>query len=209
MSTAVRKFIAFLVMLACLVLFVLGSFLPLRKSQSYIHAYSRLSQVKSLDDFNNAFNPVLDLYSPVGQPELVSAYLGIIIDVLNQKPGPKKEIADILIKNAEAKAMPVLAGPPTFSFSQIILKIAIVNKLGAEMYHDQSYYKRAEELLRMGLVYSPNRQAFLYNALDLYLYGNDPNNTRETAQRIIRYWPSDTRVQQILDFLNSSAGDKK
>lgn len=201
MSAILKKTIACIVTLVCIALFVLGAYLPLRKSQMYIVAYGALSKVRSLDDFNRTFDPVISYYSPIGQEELVSAYLGIIVDAVSRDPGPDKAIADVLIKNAEAKAKPILADAPSFSYSQTILKLAALNKVAAGRYKDETYYKRAVELFKMGLVYSPNRPAFLYNLLDLYLSHNDAGGMKETAQVILKYWPNDKNIQGIWEAL--------
>ena len=210
MTSGLRKLTACFVTVVALLLLYEGAYLPITKSHLYIAAYSNLRNVKSIDEFNCIFNPVLDYSSPVGQEELVSAYLGIVLDALNQNPPPPKEVAAALITQAEKRADPIIHHAPSFSYSQTILKLAVINKLAAgKQCENTKYYERARELFRLGLTYSPNRQAFLYNLLDLYLCGNDTQGTKEIVTIILKYWPGDQNAQRIWNYLENPTGAKK
>lgn len=203
MNNVLKKTIAAAVTIVALAGFYLGSYLPLRKSQLYIEAYAQLPRVRSLSDFNQYFNTALDYYSPVGQEELVPAYLGVITDAVSGQNAANKQVPDILIKQAEDRARPIINSAPSFSYSQIILKLATLNRLAAEKFKDQNYYNRAVELYKLGLTYSTNRQDFLYGLLDLYLWRNDAADTKPLVQTVLKYWPNDERVKQIWNFLNT------
>lgn len=198
MNSTFRKTIAIILSMFILGLIYLGAYLPLRKSVGYIDVHNRLNSIRSLDDFNKLFEPVLNFYSPIGQEELVSAYLGVIVNILNSEPGPNEQAADLLIKKAEYWARPLLLPPGGFSYSQNFLKLGAIYRIGFVKFQNDDYYLKSAELFKEGLVHSPNRPVFLYNLFDLYSAKNDVQNMKWVGEIILKYWPNDESVKKII-----------
>ncbi|HDH31721.1 MAG TPA: hypothetical protein ENH26_03035 [Candidatus Wolfebacteria bacterium] len=174
-----------------------GSFLPFRKSQLYINAQIGLSRgVSSLQEFNNLFEPALDFYSPVGQDEIVSGYLRVLISLLEQQSN--KEIVDILTKQAETRMAPILEKEKGFGLSQNIYNLASIYAISAIRFNDDIYYEKGVEMFKLGLKHSPNRAMFLYGLLNLYQFKNNKKGIREVGEIILKYWPGDEQVKQII-----------
>ncbi len=204
MNTLTKKAIAVAVTIGALILIYYGAYLPIRKSQIYIYAYSVSPSLHSLDDFNRVFDAALDFYSPVGQEELVNGYLRTTIDILSQKKTPDKEVIDALVSQADKRTEPLLSEPGGFSYSQTFVNLALIYKYAGAATHNRAYSQRAIGLLEQGLSHSPNRPVFLYNLLDLYLGTGDLNNAKIVSGTILHFWPDDQEVQRIMSMIGSA-----
>ncbi|MEK7555436.1 MAG: hypothetical protein AAB516_01290 [Patescibacteria group bacterium] len=192
MNPLIKKLVIVIVIIIVLSGIYCGSYLPFRKSQFYINAQTGLRGVRSLDDFNNLFDPALGFYSPVGQDEVVSGYLQTLISLTSQQSN--KELIDILVKQAEARTAPILEKEKGFNFSQNIYNLAAIYAVSAIKFNDDIYYQKGVETFRLGLKHSPNRQMFLYGLFNLYQFKGDKEGMKEIGETILKYWPDDLQI---------------
>ena len=182
-----------------LILWYLGSYLPLKKSQFYIQGLSALqtTEPRSLQEFNNLFDPSLDSYSPIGQDEIVASYLGFIINIMNQQTD--RQLITTLVGQAERRVAPILEAKKGFNFSQVLFSTGTIYRIAAYKLKSEFYYEKSVELYKEGLKYSPNRAIFLYGLLDLYRFEGDKEGEKEVGTTILRYWPGDEKVRKIIE----------
>lgn len=198
MNSQYRTIIAIGVSVLMVVTAYFGSYLPIKKSQRFIQTYSQ-NEARSLQEFNRIFDEVMGLYSPVGQEEIVSNYLSIANNVIqNQK---EEVIVRSLVGKAEEYALPIIETGRGLNFSQILLSMGLVYKSAAMKLNDTEYYNKAVTTLRMGMEYSPNRPAFLYHLFELYYAKGDKEHTKEIGEIILRYWPNEIKVKEIIEKL--------
>ncbi|MBI4160142.1 hypothetical protein HY504_03170, partial [Candidatus Wolfebacteria bacterium] len=184
-----RKFIAAAVTIFVIFFFILGVYLPLRKSNAYIRAYGE--RVNSIEQFNKLFNPVLDAYSPIGRDEIVSAYLGIVLNILSQKPPLPKEIVRELVGRAGERSDYFLKKQSGFLFSQNVLKIGAIYKIAVTQFGLHEYYEKAAQILELGVRSSPDRSAFLLNLFELYYFKGDRAGMERVGEMILSRWPEE------------------
>lgn len=177
-----------------------GAYLPLRKGQMHIDAVVNLQsgKVRTIDDLNKLFDPDLDFYSPIGQDEVVSYYLGILLNVINQQT--ERQVVDVLVKQAEDRMASILEKGNGFSFNQNLYTFGSIYKIAALKFHDLGYYDKGEEIFKLGLKYSPNRKIFLRGLFDLY-YANraDQDKALEIGKIILKYYPEEEKVRSFVE----------
>lgn len=197
MNPLIKKSVIVIVIVIVLFAMYFGSILPFRKSQLYINAQIGLSKgIRSLQEFNALFEPALDFYSPVGQDEVVSGYLRILIDLTEKQSN--KDVVDILIRQAEARMSPILEKQKGFSFSQNIYNLASIYAIAAIKFNDAIYYQKGVEMFRLGLEHSPNRAMFLFGLFNLYQFKGDEKGMKEIGETILKYWPGDEGIKNII-----------
>ena len=191
MNDLTKQIIAFVVSMVVIVTVYFGSYLPLRKSQMHIDAVLNLQggKVRTLEDFDNLFNPVLDFYSPVGQDEITQYYLGILINIINQQSD--KTVVDILARQAESRMTSILKKGKGFSFNQNLYTLGSIYKIAALKFKDEGYYQKAVSIFNEGLKYSPNRLIFLKGLFELYSAHGYNDKAREIREIILKYYPNE------------------
>ena len=200
MNKSYKIIIATIISLLMIYLVYAGSYLPIRKGQFFISAYS--SQPKSLDDFNNIYNQAIDFYSPIGKDEVISSWMGVVLDLLtSSKSPPNRAVADDLIRQSGDRMIPIIKKGSGFLYSQNLYKLGLIYKTGATMFQDQNYLNQAISVLELGLKSSPLRPIFLYNLFELYYYKHDVSGLKATGEVILKYWPQETQVKQVVDSL--------
>lgn len=175
-----------------------GSYLPLRKSQMHINAVLNLQggKVRTLENFNDLFNPVLDFYSPVGQDEITQHYLGILTNIINQQSD--KAAIDILASQAENRMTPILEKGRGFNFNQNLYTLGLIYKIVALKFKDEGYYQKSVSIFWEGLKYSPNRLIFLEGLFNLYAAHGYNDKASEMGKIILEYYPNEERIKEIL-----------
>ena len=208
MNSILRKTIAVAFTLFVFLIMYMGAYLPLRKAQIYIATRTR--PVNSLKEFDSVFNAALDFYSPVGQDELVSNFLEIIIGALNSDKTNEASTIHELVKRAELRASPIVSRGVGFGLSQITNGLGTTYEIAAFKLQDKTYYDKAVKTMNLGLTYSPNRKLFLSTLLNLYGLSGDIPNAKKIAENVLKYWPNDAQalqvLQQIADFENKPVG---
>lgn len=195
MNKDIKIIIAFIITAILLTFIYFGSFLPLKKSQSYINAVKGSSQIRSVQDFNKLFGKTLDFYSPVGHGEVVYAYLNILINIAQNQQN--KEIIDILLKEADKQMEPILEQNKGNAFFQSLQSYALLYELAGNKFQDMNYYQKAAGIYEIALKHSPGRQNLLYGLFRSYNALGNKEKIKETAEIINKYWPeSKSALQQ-------------
>ncbi len=200
MNDLLKQIIAFSVSIIVAAAIYFGAYLPLRKSQMHIDAILNLQngKVHSVGDLNDLFDPVLDFYSPIGQDEITSYYLGILINIINQQTD--RTVIDVLAKQAENRMAPILQVEKGFSFNQNLYTLGSIYKIAAIKFKDKVYYDKAVNIFQEGLEYSPKRLIFLKGLFDLYSVNlDDQSKAREVGEIILKNWPDDKSTRDLID----------
>ncbi len=200
MNPIIKKLIAIIIIVGVIVLLYFGAYLPLKKGQLYIGALKEMSskQAKSVKDLNDIFRKVFDFYSPVGNNEVMSAYLGVMLNIISQQDN--KAVVDAIIGDVEKNATPVLEAPEkAFNYWQSVYTMGLIYRVAAIKFYDENYYQKALQTFEEGLKYSPNRPNLLYGLFDLYLAKGDKEKAKEIGQVILKYWPKDEEVRKVVN----------
>ena len=201
MNSLSRQIISISLSLFIAYIMYLGSFLPIRKSQKYIEA--RQTQIISLKQFDALYDGVLSYKSPVGQDEVVSYYLEMLIEIIaeeRRKESSNEALIRHLVGKAEEWGVPIIERGAGFIFSRLIFNMANIYQEAMLAVREEMYYQKGVEFYRLGLEYSPDRQIFLYNLFDMYRFRDDNENARKIGERIVEVYKNE-RVKQILQSL--------
>lgn len=200
MNSLLKKIIAIIIIVAVIVLLYFGAYLPLKKGQLYIGALKEMSskQAKSVKDLNDIFRKVFDFYSPVGQNEALSAYLGVMLNIISQQDN--KAVVDAIINDVEQNSGPVLEAPEkAFNYWQSVYTMGLIYRVAAMKFNDENYYQKALQTFKEGLRYSSNRPNLLYGLFDLYLARGDKEKAKEIGIEILKHWPKDNEVRNAVE----------
>lgn len=206
MNSLLKQTIAGVITILAVLMMYFGSYLPLKKSQLYIRAMVDLQsgKVRSLQDFINAFYPALDFYSPVGQDEIVSYYVGAVMpnlinSVVSQTGGP--QVVEALLKDAEKWIDPVMKAGKGIGFSQNLYNFGSVYGLAAEKLNNDIYLQKSIYFFEEGLKSSPNRGLFFGGLFKDYQLKGDKAKIKEIGELILRYWPDNEEVRKAMESL--------
>lgn len=202
MDKSIKKTIAALATIIILALMYFGAYLPLRKSQLYVEAMADLQrkEMHSVQNFIDNFSPSLNFYSPIGQDEVVSYFVGgILVNVINQQNNP--QVIESLLKESEKWFEPIIKSQKGFSVSQNLYNFAELYLLAAQKLKSVAYLQKSIGLFNEGLKNSPNRYIFLEGIFSAYQIGGDKTKIKEIGETILRYWPENESVKGILKSL--------
>jgi len=169
----------------------------LRKSQLYINALIKIQtkQIHSVEDFTEAFNPALSYYSPIGQDEVVSYFIGgVLADLINQQTNP--QVIEVLMKDSEQWTDPIIRAGKGFGYSQNLYNFAALYQLAAQKLKNADYFQKSFELFFKGLENSPNREIFLNGLFNNYQIAGDKAKAKEIGEIILKYWPGERRYKK-------------
>jgi len=163
-----------------------GSILPFVKSQRYIKAVKNLSFVRSLDDFKNNFDKVLNFYSPVGDEEVVKFLSVSIFDIISNK-NQNEEIARALVSYIE---------PYLFqnNVRHLLTGGNLYFRLWADYGRKDEYLEKAEDYLLKAYQIGPKLPPVLYGLFDLYYALGETAKARNIAEIILNYWPEEGKI---------------
>lgn len=189
-----KIFISLGILLAILSI-IFGSYLPLVKSRSYVKFINMLNSIKTLPEFENVFGQVLSLYSPVGQEEIVKfSSSDMITGLISQN-------------NPEAISRELVSFTEPYLFKNDVRHLIIRGNLYSllwQKYRQEGDYVKSEEAYRAALAIGPKLPPVLYSLLDLYNAKGDAEKSKEVANAILKYWPDDQKVKNILNQLEAS-----
>ncbi len=202
MSIIFKSILAVIISAAIILLIYYGSYLPLIKSKLYIDAMMtfKSGKIRSLEDFNNAFNPVLNFSSPIGQGEITSYYLSNVLNIIRQQSN--KELIEILAKQAGDVMAPILKTKKGFGFNQSLYSLGTIYKIAGMQINNATYYQKSIDIFNKGLEYSPNRFIFLAGLFDDYQLEGNKEKVKEIGETILRYWPNNDKVKETLNKIN-------
>lgn len=168
-------------------LIIYGAFLPLLKAQAYIDAVGRMSSTKTLQEFEKNLDNVFNLYSPVGGEEVAKYTISNIGQIISNQP---EDVARALVDYIEPHVIPG-------DTRQILAAGNIRTTMLTRFSKEEDYTKAVEYYLKARAV-GPKLPPVLYGLLSLYNAKGDIANEKEVAAEILKYWPQDARVSDIL-----------
>ena len=188
-----QTFIIILIIAALLAVYF-GSYLPYKKSSLFISVLNNQNQIRTVGDFKNAFDRVFNFYSPVGGEE-VTKFSGNNIDsIVSGEQRPEAEEG--------MKALAVYLESKIFASDvQHLLTMASIYSNLWFHYQREEYFDRAVDYHLQVLSLGPSLPHSLYNLFDLYRRHGDKAKAQEIGQRIVKLWPQDARVIEILKVL--------
>ncbi len=200
----IKKIIAAAAVIFILYIAYYGSFLPLRKSQTFIKTLKGLQTIRSYEEFEKAFSVPINMPSPIGQEELVRNTSNIVLNLL-QRGGGNPELAAALVDFLERYFNPILERGRGMSFEQNLYILGAINELAFFQTNQVKYLLAAKNHYSQGLELGPRRPQFLYGMFDIYRIEGDIPQAKAIAERILGQWPNDTRTKDALaEFLAKS-----
>ncbi len=186
-----KQFIIIVFIILMVLFIVFGAILPLKKSQAYINALTDMQSGRTYttEQFEQQLGGVFNLYSPIGQEEMVKFFSYDILNVIGQK-GFADPQARFLVGYIEKylfqdNVRHLIAGS---MFYKTLWRIS-----GRE-----DDFKKSEEYLKKAYNIGPNLPPVLYNMFDLYWLRGDKENMKKIGEEILKYWPDDKNVEEIL-----------
>ncbi|MDO8536766.1 MAG: hypothetical protein Q7R94_00780 [bacterium] len=180
-----------------------GTFLPLKKSQSFISALRNLRSATSLQEFERILSEPLGIPSPIGQEELVRNSANVALSIVQQNNKP--EIISAVVDYVEEKFAPLIARGTGMSFEQNLYILATINQLAFAKTGQANYFLAAKKYYSRGLELGPKRPQFLYGMFDVYRTEGNVEASKAIAAQILSQWPDDERtregLQKFLDFI--------
>jgi len=175
-----------------------GSYLPFVKARAYISALQNTRNVRSVQEFKDNFDKALNLYSPIGQEEIVKFFSTDLGSQLTQ-PGQPEEILRALINYIE---------PHIFqnNVRHLIAMGRMYESMWTHYKHDEDY-KKAEEYYRKAYIIGPKLPPVLFGMINLYKNKGDDARVQEIAIIILQYWP-DTFPPANTSTINTVTGSK-
>ncbi|MCL5004640.1 MAG: hypothetical protein M1170_01695 [Patescibacteria group bacterium] len=199
MNKDLKLIIAFTSTIIILILLYFGSFLPFQKSQLYIEAVKSSSQVRSVQEFNKLFDNVLDFYSPVGQGEVVYAYMNVLVSAIQNQQD--RVIAEILLKQADKAMKPLIEADKGPSYFQALYSYGLLYELAANKFKDVGYFQKAASVYEISYKHSPGRPILLSGLFRVYSALGDVEKTKEIGEIMLKYWPEDDNIKKIIKSL--------
>jgi tetratricopeptide (TPR) repeat protein len=162
-----------------------GSYKSFVKARRYIYSAQKARMVHTTGEFEQAYKEVLDYKAPILDTETIK-FIGS--DVLNamQQDGQSEDVSRELARFVEE-----------WSYKDDVLHLLNMGSIYLTMwrkYEDEEYLKKAEEYYRIIHKIAPKLPQPIYNLLVIYRTTGDEVGAYEMAEKIIKYWPQDTRV---------------
>jgi hypothetical protein len=207
MDRTVRGTIAVIIIAAIVGIAVYGSYLPMRKAQSYIAALQSFQATPptSLQDLEGRLTPALDAPSPIGQEEIVRNTANSVLGLLQQgslDATSTSQLMDFL----NTYYAPILQAGRGMSFGQDLYLEGAVNEVAFSKTGDPTYLLAAQKYYEEGEQLGPNRPQPLYGLFDVYRAEGNVTSTIEIANKITANWPSDMTVSGALSQFLTSMG---
>ena len=207
MDRTVKGTIAVIIAVVILGISVYGSYLPLRKAQSYIGALQsfQTQPPTSLQDLEGRLTPALNSPSPIGQEEIVRNTANSVLGLLQQGGLDATDTA-ALVGFLNSYYDPILQAGKGMSFGQDLYLEGAVNEVAFSGTGDPTYLEAAQQYYEEGEQLGPNRPQPLYGLFDVYRAEGNVTGTIEIANKILANWPSDTSVPGALSQFLTTMG---
>ncbi|MDP2703733.1 MAG: hypothetical protein Q8P01_00675 [bacterium] len=167
-----------------------GSIRSFIKGQKYISALGKKAEITSVEGFKSVFKEVLDYKAPLSDDEVVKFVSGDIVDMASngkqQEEVLRELVAFIEGYIHEDDVIHLLNTGRTYHFMWI------------QYGQKEEYFKKAEEYYKKVILIAPKLPPALYGILDLYRARGDAEKAKEYGERILKLWPEDTRVVELL-----------
>ncbi len=210
MDSTVRKVIAVVLGAFVVGVGIYGSYLPLRKAQTFISTLQSLqsSPASSLSELESRISIPIEYPSPIGQEELVRNVANSVLSFV-QRSQDATTTAN-LIGFLHTYYDPILDQGSGMSFGQDVYLMGAINEIAFAGTGDPHYLLDAQKYYSEGNQLGPNRPQPLYGLFDVYRAEGNVTGTVMIANKIHTNWPGDTRIQQSLaQFLAAQATSTK
>jgi len=196
-----QRVAAIIISLAILGIAFYGTYLPMRKAQTFIATLQSLQtpqgQATSLQDLENKLSVPLDYTSPIGQEELVRNMANSVLSYIQQ--GTNASSTAALISFLDGYYDPILSRGRGMSFGQDVYLEGAINEVAFASTGNPSYLAAATTWYKEAQALGPDRPQALYGLFDVYRAAGDAPDTVAIGKKIIANWPSDARIQQALE----------
>jgi len=201
MNQLPKQIIAISASFFILVMIFYGSYLPYKKSKTFIDSLNQLktTQIKSFEQLDNIVSSSLKINSPIGQEELIRQFLGIFTGFISQNQNP--EVIDVLVKYIKTYSDPILNRGKGLSFNQDLYLAIRLYLTAYEKTKDQKYLDEAKKYAELSYSLGPKRPQVLYSLFDIYRLENNIEKAKEIGNQILTYWPDDASVKEAYDEL--------
>jgi tetratricopeptide (TPR) repeat protein len=179
--------------------FVFGSVLPVLKSQAYINSARNVNKTRTISEFKNNFDKVFNFYSPVGGEESAKYLMSNIITVVSGQKDMSESVLRELIAYIEPKMYPE---------TRHYISMATLHTLALTRFKQQEDYDKAVGYYLKAREIGPKLPPVLYGLLTLYNATGDEKGVREVGGEILKHWPQDTRVSELLAEIEGPAVKK-
>ena len=209
MNQLYKKIIAVLVSGLAIFAVYFGSYLPLKKSKTFINTMSSLNSSPSLVEFKETLSLPLDLPSPIGQEELVRQVASLITNVINQ-PNINEEVVADLMNYINKYYEPIINKGSGMSFGQNLYILGSMNEVAFVKTNQTRYLEAAKKYYLKGLELGPKRPQPLFGMFDVYRIEKNGEQTKTIGEQILSQWPNEERTRQALaEFLKRSLTKNK
>ena len=201
MNQLPKQIIAISASFFILVMIFYGSYLPYKKSKTFIDSLNQLktTQIKSFEQLDNIVSSSLKINSPIGQEELVRQFLGIFTGFISQNENP--EVIDVLVKYIKTYSDPILNRGKGLSFNQDLYLAIRLYLTAYEKTKDQKYLDEAKKYAELSYFLGPKRPQVLYSLFDIYRLENNIEKAKEIGNQILTSWPDDENMKAAYDEL--------
>lgn len=170
-----------------------GSVRSFIKGRKYIDALGEKKQITSVEEFKSVFKEVLEYKAPLSDDEIVKFISGDVIDMISggkQQEEVVRELLSFIEEYIDEKdAIHLLNTGRSYHF------------LWIQYGQKEEDFKKAEEYYTKVLDFAPKLPPALYGILDLYRASGNAEKAKEYGERILKLWPEDTRVIDLLQHI--------
>jgi hypothetical protein len=206
MDNTVKKIIALAAVAVILGVAVYGSYLPLRKAQSFIVTLRSLQTqpATSLQDLETRISMPLDSMSPIGQEELVRNMANSILAFVQR--GTDATSTTELLDYLHTYYDPIIARGVGMSFGQDLYLLGAIHEIAFARFGNPAYLEAAKQYYVKANELGPNRPQPLYGLFDVYRAEGNASSATVIANKILENWPGDQTIRiALVQFLAASA----
>jgi len=189
----IKKIVIVIVIVIVLFAIYFGSYLPFVKAQRYISVISKISLIKTPKQFEEEFGKIFNFYSPIGDEETAKFAANVLINPIDDKNQPEiasrflGEYMESKLKKDDVKHLIILGQ----------IYESLWKKSGKE-----SDFIKSEEYFRKALSIAPKLPPVLYELFNLYQLKGDTEKLKQISETILKYWPEDERVKEVINSLS-------
>lgn len=186
-----KQFIIIALIILAVLLIVFGAILPWKKSQLYINTLTDMQSGRSYttEQFKDRTGKVINFYSPIGQEEVVKFLSSEILIVVYQK-GFSEQASRFLVGYMDK-----------YLFKNNVRHLLMngdLHKILWINFGNEKDFKKAEEYFKKAYEIGPNLPPVLYDLFELYRFKGDGENMKKIGEEILKYWPDDENVREVL-----------
>lgn len=171
---------------------IFGAFLPFVKAKLYIRAMNNLQSIRNLNEFKKNFDVVLNYYSPVGQEEVVRFLTQEIVGRMIY-PEQREAVSRELINYIDSRLM-------ADNSKHLLLLAAMYGKM-FNIHRNQNDLAKTEEYYQKILILNSKSPQALYGLFDIYKKTGEIGKAKEIGEIILKYWPEDKNIKEIIKSL--------